>query len=539
MIILNADDAGLVRGISPIDNGCALSPFALRDGSYILPVEVIDDPAHADVKVLLSGLPTRSVAASELYGPTETEMYCIPQWKCVGVRGALVAVNLCSCSPLPDEYRALPTNYLASPIIELNDNGAWSWFQDQRAIVANGKLIVGSVRAVGTFSNGADENWGNVEVSVLDIENQISDGTSILFQHFEQDDHDNPALLELPDGRILAAFSKHGIDRIVYSSRSEVGNPLSWGTPQSFTSPGQTGLPFMPDNVTYANLFRLSSGRILNFYRGPGYDWNYMVSDDDGETWSYGGKVLDGGDGYGPYMKFAQAGDVIHFVVTEDHPREFNNSLYHGYLQNGTLYKSDGTEVGPLSITSSTEIEPTDFTKIFQGDADNVPWMTDVEIDGKGAPIVLFTVQKDGAGLPRGQGGFDHRFHYARWDGSWSEQEIAYAGSRLYASEDDYTGLGAIDPNDSNVIYLSTDAHPTNGAALYNRSLVRHREIFKGVRSGAAWQWTSITANSDVDNIRPIVPRWSDGRTSLVWMRGMYRANRGEWSTKVVATIIQ
>lgn len=32
--------------------------------------------------------------------------------------------------------------------------GAWSWFMDERAIVNDGKLIVGSVRAVGSFRCG-------------------------------------------------------------------------------------------------------------------------------------------------------------------------------------------------------------------------------------------------------------------------------------------------------------------------------------------------------------------------------------------------
>ena len=63
----------------------------------------------------------------------------------------------------------LPANYVAGTLIELNDNGAWSWFMDERAIVDGGKLIVGSVRAVGDYRNDAAPDWGNVEVSVYDL----------------------------------------------------------------------------------------------------------------------------------------------------------------------------------------------------------------------------------------------------------------------------------------------------------------------------------------------------------------------------------
>ena len=41
-----------------------------------------------------------------------------------------------------------------------------------------------------------------------------------------------------------------------------------------------------------------------------------------------------------------------------------------------------------------------------------------------------------------------------------------------------------------------------------------------------------------MDNLRPIVPFWHDPRTILVWMRGTYRNNRGEWTTAVVATVL-
>jgi hypothetical protein len=154
----------------------------------------------------------------------------------------------------------------------------------------------------------------------------------------------------------------------------------------------------------------------------------------------------------------------------------------------------------------------------------------------------VFSVQKDGRGLPRGQGGYDHRFHYGRWDGSaWQTHEIAYAGRRLYPGEDDYTGLAAIDPKNVKVIYISTDADPVTGAPLVSAADGRrHRELFRGTTAdeGATWSWTPFTANSTVDNLRPIIPKWDDPRTALVWMRGEYRANRGAWTTAVVALIL-
>ena len=56
-------------------------------------------------------------------------------------------------------------NYVGATLIRLNDNGAWSWFMDPRVIVNEGKLIAGSVRAVGSNqANITDPRWGNVEI---------------------------------------------------------------------------------------------------------------------------------------------------------------------------------------------------------------------------------------------------------------------------------------------------------------------------------------------------------------------------------------
>jgi hypothetical protein len=435
------------------------------------------------------------------------------------------------------------SNFVAGKLIELNDNGAWSWFMDERAIVHDGRLIVGSVRAVGTFNRGrSDPNWGNVELAVHDIAAGTTERV-VLHPRFEQDDHDGPGLLALPDGRVLAVYSQHATERKVYWRISEPKEPTTWGPVREFDTPGRESSAFSGDNVTYSNLFRLASGRILNIFRGVGYDPNTMFSDDDGETWTYGGRLITGRDGYGPYFKYAFDGkETIHVVATEDHPRNFNNSLYHGYLRDGQLYHSDGRRIGQASETAEATIRSWDLTKVFQGDAVNVAWMADIELDGNGRPVVVFSVQKDGRGLPRGQGGFDHRFHYARWDGeTWHTREIAYAGTRLYPGEDDYTGLAAIDPQNSLVVYISTDADPKTGEALVSTAdNRRHREIFRGttVDVGATWQWQPVTANSTMDNLRPIIPKWNDPRTALVWMRGAYRNNHGEWTTAVVGLIL-
>lgn len=450
----------------------------------------------------------------------------------------LISTEACATDPTG-------TNYVRGHFHELNDNGAWSWFMDERTIVDSGRLIVGSVRANGTFRDNTNPGWGNVELAVLDLASGDR-RTVVLHEKLEQDDHNGPGLLVLPDGRYLAAYSKHNQEpRVYFRISTQPHDPFAWEPVKELKTPGVKG-NWSGDNFTYCNPLRLAreKGRIYLFHRGVGQDPNYLVSDDNGRTWAYGGKLYVGRDGYSPYTKYASNGrDTIHFVATEDHPRNFDNSLYHGFIRGGKIFGSNGKLIAPLATSSNTTVRVTDLTRIYQGGPTNVAWMTDFQLGARERPVVLFTTQRDGAGLPRGQGGMDHRFHYAWWDGKrWVEHEIGYAGKRLYAGEDDYTGLGAIDPQNTRVVYLSSDAEPKTGRPLISAADgERHHEIFRGETrdGGATWQWAPITANSTMDNLRPVVPVWNDPRTVLVWMRGTYRNNRGEWTTKVVATVLK
>ena len=118
----------------------------------------------------------------------------------------------------------------------------------------------------------------------------------------------------------------------------------------------------------------------------------------------------------------------------------------------------------------------------------------------------------------------DHRYGYARWDGkTWQVHEMAFAGTRLYAGEDDYTGLAVLDPRSLDTVYISTNADPVTGEPLISGlDGERHREIFRGKTpdGGRTWNWVPLTMDSDTDNIRPVVPNGPAGRRIVLWLRG-------------------
>jgi hypothetical protein len=101
---------------------------------------------------------------------------------------------------------------------------------------------------------------------------------------------------------------------------------------------------------------------------------------------------------------------------------------------------------------------------------------------------------------------------------------LGYAGSFLYAAENDYSGLVSIDPNHTDTVYLSSEVHPATKTQLIGADGLRHYEIFKGTTSdsGVTWKWSPVTFNSTAHNIRPLVPKWDNDHTALLWLRGSY-----------------
>lgn len=87
----------------------------------------------------------------------------------------------------------------------LKTNGGWCWFQDERALVVRDTLVFGSV--AGTTRAGGSA--GDVDVTAVDLHSGRARSTP-LHPKFQSDDHDTPAFLALPDGRVLATYQSHG-----------------------------------------------------------------------------------------------------------------------------------------------------------------------------------------------------------------------------------------------------------------------------------------------------------------------------------------
>lgn len=398
--------------------------------------------------------------------------------------------------------------------VRLTEDGSWCWFQDDRALLLEDKVIFSGVTSSGTNT-----------VTEWDLTKNQTNTFSLSENTLPADDHNVSALMVRPDGKLLSVYAGHSIDSLVrYRISENAGDIRSWSDEKVVKTNGR---------VCYSNVYRLeNTGETYNFYRGNKNNPHFLLSADDGDSWEFGGRLFE--DFGRAYLRYASDGKSrIHFITTEEHPRHHNNSIYHGYYEAGNLYRSDGTLVGPISRTATSPYKPTDFTIVYDGDVStraDVAWTSDIKLNPQGQPYIVFSVTKDP--ITRGEtrntslGGFDHRYHYATWDGtSWQEQEIAFAGSRLYPGENEYTGLISLHPSNPQVVYLSADVDPATGKPLEVDGQRRY-EIFRGEQTTRqTWTWAPITYQSATDNIRPIV--LADREKEVVlWLSGRYTTYR-------------
>lgn len=427
--------------------------------------------------------------------------------------------------------------------VEVAPDGAWTWFNDERTILHQGSLYSGYVKANGTYGITRRNLATGVNSHMV-----ISTAASQ-----QQDDHNNPSITVLPDGRLMVLYSKHIAGAQYYQRTSLVPLPTTnadWGSEVVIG---------MPANNTYANTYRLTgeADAIYNFSRCINFNPTLTISTNNGATWGTSRQLVGTGSGSTrPYPRYCSNGvDRIDLIYTDGHPRDVANSVYHMYYKSSGLYKTDGTLIDSLASIPLDHDGGEKGNTIYQfsnaawgpgeGPDDWIPtgrgWTWDVHYGQDGAPVCVFQVQRDDV---TGSGWNNDRiyYYYARWTGTeWQRKFIAQGGRPLYSAEDDYGGGMCLDPEDPRIVYISTNAaDPFNlgdTSAVPLRSGDRY-EIYRGFTAdgGRTFSWTQVTVDSAMDNLRPIVPPDHGKQECLVWFHGTY-SSYTSFSTKVVARI--
>lgn len=430
-------------------------------------------------------------------------------------------------------------------LIQFDDNGIWTWYSDERAVVdTNGnRLVVGCVENVAGL--GGLPRDGNINVTIWDVPNGMGP-RYLLHPHFTSDgggdDHNAPGLVAWPNGNYLAMYTGHNSDKLtLYRTFDPIAGVWAPEGTNNWANIVPGGDNF---NTTYSNPWYMSAeGKTYDYSRGNNKSPNCIISTDFGNSWTWSGELTTNDNvGYvNGYFKYWGNGvDRIDFICTEYHPRDYSVSMYHGYISNGMSFDSFGNVMDTNVYDQLTMPKPQDFTPVFKtgtvmppGQTNYRTWNDDLCRYPDGTVECIIAARINDNTTTSGQDSSinpNHAFFFCRFDGTqWTPTYLCQAGYKLYANEGDYVGLGCLNPNDPNTIYISTKYDPRAvqpGVTDTNQQYSTAHEIWKGVTTnqGASFTWTPVTQNSFRDNLRPIMPAWDSNDSALLWFRGTYNS---------------
>jgi hypothetical protein len=400
------------------------------------------------------------------------------------------------------------------------NDGGWCWFSDPRAIYYENHFKR-------TYA-GWITSTGDIMIGYYD-HNQKLIQSKIIMDNLEKDDHDNPALLMLPDGRLTVFFTKHGGSNPTWMYTMKSPEDISeWDKKELYLNDTSYYRGFTNEN-TYCNPIMLpeENNRIYLFWRGIDNKPHYSFSDDLGETWSKGRIFILPERIYSmqrPYVKVeSNHKDKILFAFTDGHPNmEKENSIYFMYYKKGAFFTIDGKEIGKLG---DTPVNPEKASLVYNARSTKAKaWIWDVAFDENENPVLVFARFPDDS---------NHIYTWAKWTGSeWILKDLVNSGSWFPSDpkrERNYSGGIVLDHEDPNTVYLSV-----------KRGAHYEIEMWKAIKGGDAWKVFEITRNSSLDNVRPFAVRNSgtDNPLQLLWIQNRRYVHYTDFESAVMMNFV-
>jgi hypothetical protein len=314
------------------------------------------------------------------------------------------------------------------------------------------------------------------------------------------DDHGSPAILVDRNERLTVFWSGHNGPTIFYRTTLRPEDISAWGPIRRVRSQLKGDLGF-----TYPNpvLLPAEGYKLYLFWRGANWSADYETRTIDGR-WSHARELIVA-PGQRPYLKVETNGsDTIALAFTNGHPRERITSVYYAAYRAGSLWRAGGHRIGRLG---AGPISPRRADLVYNGRARGVSgWVWDVALDRRQRPVIVYATFPS----PR-----NHRYWYAHWNGRrWVSHFVTSAGPTISPTtiEQQYSGGLTLDHADPSIVYLS---RKRGGSFEIERWITTD--------DGSTWHHRTVVRSPGTDDLRPVVPRGSDGGPiRLLWLRGQY-----------------
>lgn len=364
--------------------------------------------------------------------------------------------------------------------------GGWSWFADPRAVHHNGVTYV-------AYKSMHEKD---IRISAYDHANKSFNSHAVDIDpnnDYSSDDHGNPTILIRDDGHLIVFWCVHNLSALYYAISTNPEDASSWGSVQT--------VGFGSDTDYQHHFHRTEDDGTIRVYIVINRSLHQITSTDGGSSWSSETQIVSGNNHY--YKAGFDGSGRIDFAVTDtsqglaDLPKI---DIRYGYLEGGTVYAADGSVIG------SPPVDFNELTTVYDTSAagNDYAWVWDCAYNGGNPEIVYATFPSR----------YDHRYRYAKWDGSqWVDSHITKAGEHMNSGVDGelyYSNGVVLDHENDGVVYGSV--------GNYKQSRI-HR--FETDDDGETWKFSQMSG-SQAQNVRPTVPRNSHSDIPLVWMQGYY-----------------
>lgn len=359
-----------------------------------------------------------------------------------------------------------------APPHRLIENLAWCWWTRPRASRVGDALFIGGI-----------ESGGGIVAAKINLKTRQIERARLA--QFEDDDHNNPALLAVGGKPLICFYSRHDAkEGLRYRISKSPLSAAEWGPEQTLTFNGST---------TYAEV-HVAGSEIHLFTRVDEIRWGWRMSADWGNSWSEARDFLSFDTDQQVYMGSALCADGRTLRIgVSGHPKEYEKRPLHDVwaaqvdLVTGVVTTPNGKLLGNLRSGENVPLNYSALDLVQKTAPERTVNLLDVS-SGPVFEIAFVSKVKDDLSTR------DAQYHVASLrDGAWQIETVAPAGAKFgYIDAGLYVGGMAFpEQAPAGIVYLTREAEGLWHLEEWHR------------RAGGHWAGADLVAAGPVRLTRP------------------------------------